>query len=320
MWTRACILSLIAAVMAVAVSAAAQAQTYPSRPIRIVTAEAGGGGDFVARLIATGLRDSFSQPVIVDNRSSGVIPGEIVAKATPDGYTLLNYGSTLWIGSLLRKTSYDPVRDFAPVTLSQSSPCILAVPLSSTASSVRDLIALAKAKPGQLNYASVAVGSVTHLGAELFKSMAAVDIVHVNYKGTGAAINDLVSGQMQLMFATAGSIAPQIKSGRLKALAVTSLQPSALMPGLPTVASSGLPGYEATSLNGVLAPAGTPRAIIGLLNREITRVLNQPDVKAAFLKTGVESAPSSPDAFAATIKDEMKKWGTVIREAGIRVE
>ncbi len=176
-------ITLLAAGAVTLVSVPVHAQAYPSKPVRIVTAEPGGSGDFVARLIAVKLKERLGQPGVVDNRASGNIPGEIVSKSPPDGYTLLNYGSTLWIGSLLRKTPYDPVKDFAPITLSQSSPCILVVPATSTVNSVKDLIALAKTKRGELNYASISIGSVTHLAAELFKSMADIDVAHINYKG-----------------------------------------------------------------------------------------------------------------------------------------
>ena len=298
----------------------AQAQTYPSKPVRIVTAEVGGAGDFVARLIAAGLTERFGQPVIVDNRPSGVIPGEIVSRATPDGYTLLNYGSTLWVGSLLRKTSYDAVRDFVPITLSQSSPSILTVQPTSSANSVNDLVALAKARPGELNYASVSTGSVTHLAGELFKIMSGVDIVRINYKGAASALGDLMGGRVQIMFAVAGSVGPYVKAGRLKALAVTSAQPSVLMPGVPTIAASGLPGYEAVSLNGVLAPAGTPANVIKVLNQEIVSVLIKPDVREKFLNSGVETVASTPERLASTVKSEIIRLGKVIKDAGIRAE
>jgi tripartite-type tricarboxylate transporter receptor subunit TctC len=292
-------------------------QNYPNKPVRIVTSVPGSGNDLVARVVAQGLTSSLGQQVIVDNR--GVVAMEIVAKAPRDGYTLLAFGSPLWILPLLRTdAAWDPVKDFLPVILATSSPNILVVHPSVPVTSVKDLIALAKAKPGQLNYASAGPGSIAHIAAELFKSMAQVDFVHVPYKGTGSAFNDLIGGQVQLMFSTAAAVTGHVKSGRLKALAVTSIKPSALAPGLPTVAASGLPGYEAASMVGVLAPAGTPRAIITRLNQEIGQVLDKPDVKERLFATGAETVGGPPEQFAATMKSEMARLGKLIKDAGIR--
>ena len=298
---------------------AASGQDYPNRPIRMVTTAPGGGNDFAARLIATGMMAGLGQPVIVDNRSSTVVPGDIVSKSPPDGYTILLAASTFTIGPLLIKNSpYDPVKDFAPITLAVSSPNILVVHPSVPANSVKELIALAKAKPGELNYATSGIGSSAHLAAELFKAMAGVNIVHVPYKGAGPASIDLVAGQVQLAFGNTTSVMPHVKSGRLRALAVASVQPSALVPGLPTVASSGLPGFESAAMVGILAPARTPAAVIDRLNREIVRVLNLPDVKEKFANVGMETVGSAPAQLGATMKFEIARLGKVIKDAGIR--
>lgn len=314
----------IAAMSAVAVLGAgvASGQNYPSKPIHIVTSEPGGGTDFVVRLIAQGLTDGLGQQAIVENRGggSGVIAGEMLAKAPPDGYTLLSYGSTIWLAPFLRSSvPYDPVRDFSPVSLTDRSPNVLVVHPAVAADSVKELIALAKARPGELNYARAAAGGPPHLSAELFKAMTGVNIVPIPYKGGGPAVIGLVGGQVQLMFATAASAAPHVKSGRLKALAVTSAGPSALFPGLPAVAAT-VPGYEAAAINGVFAPAGTPAAVVNRLNRAIVQFLGRADVKEKFFRVGVETVGSSPAEFAATVKSEMVKWGKVIRDAGIRDE
>ena len=291
--------------------------------MRIYTAEAGGGADVVARLIAQGLTASLGHPVIVENQgaASGIVAAQTVAKASADGYTLLFFGSGIWLLPFLRdNVPYDPVRDFSAVTLADRSPTVLVVTPTLPAKSVAELIALAKAKPGDLNYASGSTGAAPHLAAELFNSLAGVKIVRVNYKGTGPALNDLIAGQVQLMFTTTGTGLAQVKSGRLRALAVTSLEPSVLAPGLPTMAASGVPGYEAESTHGLLAPANTPAAILDLLNRETVRVLNRADVREKLLNAGVEALGSTSAAFAASIRADMSKWGKLIKDVGIRAE
>lgn len=303
-----------------ALAAAPDGRDYPNKPIRFVTSEVGGGTDFAARVIAQALSGLIGQQVVVENRPGTIIPARVVATATPDGYTLLLNGSSLlFLPFMMDKLPYDTVRDFAPVTLAHKSPNVLVLHPSVPVTSVRELIELARAKRGELNYASSGSGSSVHMAAELFKSMAGVDIVRIVYRGSGPAIIGLMSGETFLMFATPGSAAPHVKAGRLKALAVTSAQPSALFPGLPTVASD-LPGYESVSTNGVLAPAGTPRTVIQRLNQEIVRILQSPEVKAKFFNAGSETIGSSPQEFAATIKSEMTKWGKVIRDANIRAE
>lgn len=296
-------------------------QNYPARPVRLVTAEPGGGVDFAARLVAQGLSGNLGQQVIVDNRggASGVIAGEIVAKAPPDGYTYLFYGSALWLLPFLRDNiPYDPVKDFSAVTLAVNSPNVVVVHPSLAAGSVKELISLAKARPGQLNYASGSTGSSNHLAAELFGSMADIKFVRITYKGAGAALNDLIAGQMHVMFPNAAAVIPHVKTGRLRALAVTSPRPSALMPGFPTVAESGLPGYESGSILSVFAPARMPAALIQRFNREIVQVLNRPDVKDKFFSAGSEVIASSPGELDAARKSDMAKLGKLIKDIGIR--
>jgi tripartite-type tricarboxylate transporter receptor subunit TctC len=297
----------------------APAQNYPVKTVRIVTLQPGGAPDIVARLVAEGIAPALGQPVIVDNR--GIIAGELVAKASPDGYTLLAYSSPLWLAPFMQsRVSYDPVRDFAPITLTHMAPNLLVVHPLLPAKSVRELIALARARPGELNYGSGATGASSHLSAELFKAMAGVNIVRVPYKGTPPALNDLIAGQVQVMFPNVASAIPHVKSGRLRALAITSAQPSALVPGMPTVAAAGLPGYESVSPVGLFAPAKTPVAIIARLNQEMVRTLNRAEAKERFFNIGLETVGSSPEQFAAAIATDMKRWGKVIRDAGIRDE
>ena len=297
--------------------AVASAQEYPAKPIRIVTSAAGGGSDFTARQVAQGISGPLGQPVIVDNRAGGIIAAEVVSKSPPDGYTLTMQGA-LWIVPLLSKAPYE-VSDFAPIVQTERIVNIVAVHPSVPVKSVKDLIALAKARPGELNYASVSIGGSTHLAVELFKSMAGANIVHVPYKGAAAAVPALMSGEVQLMIFDAGVLAPHVKSGKMRALAVTSAQPSALFPALPTVAASGLPGYESGAMAGLFAPAKTPKAVIDRLNLEIVRVLNRPDVKERFVAAGLEIVGSTPEEFAAAIRADTARLSKVIKDAGIKV-
>lgn len=299
---------------------AVSAQTYPSKPIRIVTAQAGGGTDFVARLIAQGLTDSLKQPVIIDNRGGNVsIGAEIVAKAAPDGHTLLLNAATFWVAPLLQAAPYDPVRDFAPLTLATTAPNMLVVHPALPVKSVKELIALAKAKPGMLNYGGSTAGSSTHLAVELFKAMAGVDIVRVPYKGQGPMFAALMAGEVQLTITSGAALLPHVKSGRMRALAVTSARLSAMFPGLPTIAAT-VPGYESETVFAVFAPAATPAAIVNQLQQEIARVLNKPDVKEKFFAAGNEVVASPPQHLAAAMKVDMARMGKVIKDAGIRGE
>ena len=298
----------------------ASSQNFPNKPIRIVTSEAGGGNDVQARLIAQGLTGALGEQVIVENRPSGIIPGDIVSKAQPNGYTLLLYNNALWTGPLIQTTPYDAVKDFSPIVAVAKAANVLVVNPALPIHSVAELIALAKAKPGELNYGSSGTGASNHLAAELFRVMAGVNIVRINYKGAGPALTALLAGEIQLMFPTAGAVAPHIKTGRVRVLAVTSAEPTALAPGVPTVAASGLPGYESISIYGIFAPARTPRVLIDKLNQEIVRLLNRADIKEKFFNAGMETMGGSPEQLAATVKSEIARVGRVIKQAGIRSE
>jgi tripartite-type tricarboxylate transporter receptor subunit TctC len=313
--TRGAIAFGLAALLAGACGQAL-AQSYPVRPVRIVTTTAASSSDLVARLIGEKISPVLGEPIVIDNR--GVIAAEIVARAAPDGYTLVSYGSPLWIAPLLREVPYDPIADFAPITLTADSPNVLVVHPSLPVKTVQDLIALAKRRPGELNYGSSSTGATPHLAAELFRSLAGVKIVRVPYKGSGPALTALVGGEVQLMFPNAGAVSGYLKSGKVRALAVTTAQPSPLAPGIPTMAAAGLPGCESSSPLAILAPARTPAAIVAKLHQEMARALGSADIKARLFNYGLESIGSSPEQLSAMMKEEMAKWGKLIKEAGIR--
>ena len=301
---------------------AAQAQNFPSKPVRIITNEAGGGNDFVARLITTGItaNGTMGQQVIVENRpgASGAIAADTVAKAAPDGYTLLVYSNNFWTLPFIQKVPYDAVHDFSTVSRATTAPNVLVVHPSLPVKTVKDLMVLAKARPGELNYATGGIGSSPHLAAELFNTMAGVKMVHILYKGTSQAITDIMGGHVQLFFATAQGAMPHVRSNRLRAVAVTSSEPSAFFPGLPTVAAT-LPGFEISSITGVFAPTKTPAAVISRLNLEIARALEREDVKKRVFDIGVIAAGSTPEEFATIQKSDMTRMEKVIKAAGIRV-
>jgi tripartite-type tricarboxylate transporter receptor subunit TctC len=292
-----------------------RADDFPTRPVRVLAGEVGGGADVAARMLTDAMSIGLGQPVVVDNRPSA-LAGDTIAKASPDGYTLAITGSVAWITPLLQKASYDPVKDFAAITLATETPLVLLVHPSVPASSVKDLIQMAREKPGVLNYASGPVGGSAHLGAELFKYMTQTNIVRVPYKGTGPGLNALMGGEVQVMINNAGPAIPQVRAGRLKALAVTSAKPTPLLPGLPTVAES-VPGYEFTAIFGLFTRAGTPAPVVNRLNKEIVAALSQPQVKERFFKDGSEVVGSSAVEFATTIKDQYTELGKVIQAAGI---
>ena len=304
-------------------AAIAQAQPYPVKPIRIITTDPAGAADIAARLIAPTLSANLGQQVIIDNRpgAGSITSIETVAKAAPDGHTLLLHGSPVWLMQFMRANlPWDPLRDLAPVSLATTLPNVLTVHPSLPVKSVKDLIALAKARPGDLNYGAGSPGASNHLAAELFNSMAKVSMVRIGYKGGGPAVLGLISGQTQLMFATAASVKPHIDSGRLRAVAVTTASPSVLFPGLPTVAASGLQGYEAQTIYGLFAPAKTSATVVSQLNKEVVSALARPDVKERLARSGAESASSSPEVFGAIVRDDIARWGKVIRDVGIRAE
>jgi tripartite-type tricarboxylate transporter receptor subunit TctC len=294
-------------------------QDYPVRPIRVVTGSVGGSSDFTARLLAQGISGPLGQQVIIDNRANGLMRAEMISKAPPDGYNLLLAGGTFLTVPLLEKVTYDPVRDFAPITLVEMSPSIVAVHPSVPAKSIKELIAFAKAKPGGVNYGGSGLGGTAHLATELFNSMAGIKMVYVPYKGTGQAVSGLISGEVQVIIVSATVAEPHNKTGKLRSLAVTSLQPSALAPGLPTVSGSGVSGYESVGITGLFAPAKTPAVVIKKLNQELVRFLRTPAATEAFLKSGVEIVGNSPEQFAASIKTEMDRMSKLIKDIGLRV-
>jgi tripartite-type tricarboxylate transporter receptor subunit TctC len=313
------------AIIAAVFGAPALAQNYPVKPIRFIAPNLPGGPtDILARLIGQKLAESFGQPVVIENRSGagGNIGTEAAAKSPPDGYTLVT-GNNATFGanvSLYKRLGFDPVRDFAPVVLVASQPNVLVVHPSLPVTSVRQLIALAKARPGQLNYSGSGMGAAAHLAAELFKSMARVNIVHIPYKSAGLALTDLIAGQTQLMFATSLSVMPYVKANRVRALAVTTAKRARIMPELPTVAEAGVPGFEAATWHGVLVPAGTPTAIVDRLNAEINRMLQLPDVRDRLTALGAEIIGGTPKEFADHIQREIPKWAKVIKDAGVWLE
>ena len=300
------------------------AQTFPQRPLRLVSPFApGGGNDLVSRTLAQAMAKNLGQPVVVDNRpgATTIIGMEIVARAPADGYTLVMSSSTLAINvTLYPKLPYDVLRDFAPVSLVATTPLILAVHPAQPVSSVAELIALAKARPGELFYPSAGTGDAPHLAAELFNITAGVKLVHVPYKGAAIGIGDLVAGRLALMFGTSPTTLPYVRSGRLRAIAVTALKRSAVMPELPTVAESGLPGYESGSWYGMLAPAQTPRAVVARLAAEISSALQSAEVRERLKGQGVDPVGNSPAQFATYIKQDIVNWAKVMHAADIRAD
>ncbi len=315
----ACLIALL-----VAGSGAAHAQTaFPVKPIRIVTAAVGGASDFTARLLAQGLGSSFGQQVIVDNRggASGIIAAQTVAKSPPDGYTVLLFTSPFWLLPLLQdNVPYDPVKDFAPISMTDSSPSVLIVHPSLPVKSVRELIVLARKRPGELNYSRASAGGPSHLSAELFKAMSGVNMVAVPYKGGGPAVLALLGGEVELTFASAGAAAAPLRLNRVRALAVTTAEPSLLFPGVPTIAASGLPGFESVLVNGLFAPAGTPASIINMLNQETVQFLRKAEVKERFFGTAMESVGSTPAELESVVRSDIAKWGRLIKAAKIRID
>ncbi len=316
---------LLIALLVTAAASLAHAQNYPTRPIRfIVPFPPGGGNDVMARVIGQKLTDAFGQQVVIDNRggAAGNIGTEIAARAAPDGYTLFlgGVGSHGTNPALQAKLPYDPVKDFAPVSQIASASLVVVANNALPAKSISDLVKLAQSRPGQVNYASSGTGSIAHLSVELFNAMAKIKLQHVPYKGTGPALTDLLSGQVQLLFNSALSMLPQIRANRVRALAVTSATRITPLPDVPTIAESGVPGYNVTSWYGVLAPARTPRAIIDKLNAEIAKAVRAPELRERLLSEGAIPVGNSPEQFAAFINSELQRWANVIQDAGIRVE
>ncbi len=300
------------------------AQVYPAKPIRIIIPfPIGGIADVFARIIGAKLNEAWGQPVVIENRAGagGNIAAEYVAKSAPDGYTLVvgSIGTHAVNVSLFKKIAFDPVRDFAPISMMLEAEGLLVLHPSVPAKNVKELIALAKARPGQIIYASAGNGTAGHLSGELLKSMAKVDMVHVPYKGNVPAITDLIGGQTSLLFATMPTVLPHVKSGRLNAIAVTGAKRSPAAPELPAIAET-LPGYDVTNWVGAFAPAGTPRDVVSKLHAEIVRVMQAPDIQKRLLTEGAKFTPLSPEQFGGFVKSEIAKWAKVIQQAGIRVD
>ena len=316
------ILVLLALALIVA-AAVAQGTAYPAKPVRIVVPSSPGGGtDILARVLAQKLSESQGQQFVVENRPGAgqVIGIEAVARSAPDGYTLLMAASAIVINEVLyAKPPYDTLRDFVPVTLGASLPNILVVHPALPVKSVRELIALAKARPGQLNYSSAGSGTSPHLSMELFRLMAGITLTHVPYKGTGPATVDLVAGQVQLSMPNVLTALPQIKGGKLRGLGVTSAKRATGLPDIPAIAET-LPGYEAIQWYGLLAPAGTPREIVNKVQAETARILVLPEVKARLAADGADAVGNRPEECAAYIRTEIAKWGKVVKAGGIKLE
>src|SRR3954469_12227249 len=305
-------------ILGLAVALGANAQAYPSKPIRFVSPyPPGGANDILARIIGQKLSEYLGQQLVIENRggATGNIGAEYVAKAPPDGYTILmGQASNLTINVSLMKMPYDPVKDLAPVTLVATTPNLLVVHPSLPVKTVKDLVVLAKVKPGSINYASSGSGSAGHLAAELFKRVAHIEMVHIPYKGAAPALTDVVAGQAQIYFTSPISAQPFVKGGRLRMVAVTCLKRSPSLPDIPTIAESGYPDFEVVSWWGVLTPAVVPKDIIGKLHAEIIKVLASPEIKTKFADQGADVASDTPEQFAAYIKSEIAKWGKLIKE------
>jgi tripartite-type tricarboxylate transporter receptor subunit TctC len=317
--------ALAAALLACAVAPEAGAQAWPARSVRVlVPYPPGGTADLLARVLGAKLSESLGQPFVIENRAGagGNLAAEATAKAAPDGYTLLMANAPVLAvnPSLYDKVPFDPVKDFAPVSLVANVPLLLVTHPSFAPKSVSELIALAKAQGGKLNYASAGGGSTTYLATELFKSMAGVQMLAIPYKGSGPALSALVAGEVPVMFELFPSALGHVKSGRIRALAVTSAARSPLMPELPTVAEAGLPGYEIASWFGFVAPAGTPREVVTKLNTEIVKLIATPEMHARLATLGAEPRPSTPEQFSQLIPAEIRKWAKVIKDSGARVE
>ena len=302
----------------------ASAQNFPLKPIRfVVPLAAGGPGDVLARAIGQKLSERVGQPVVIDNRpgANTNVGTEFVAKAPPDGYTLLATASTLTINpSLYATLPYDPVKDFAPITLIALTPLILVVHPSLPVKSVKELIALARSKPGQLNYGSAGNGSALHLAGEMFNSLARVKLVHVPYKGVTGAFSDLLGGQISIMFPGAPIALPQVRAGKLRALGTTGARRTPAAPELPPIGESGLPGYEVSVWYGMLAPAGTPAAVINRLHPEISKIVQLPEIKERWAVLGAEPLHNTPEQFAAFLKADLGKWAKVVRDSGAKID
>jgi tripartite-type tricarboxylate transporter receptor subunit TctC len=311
----------LAVAMSPTSGAAQSASAYPTKPVRVIVASGAGGGlDFVARVVAPALTESLGQSVVVDNRAgaSGSIAAELTAVAPPDGYTLILLSASLVVYGILNKTRYDLYRDFAPISQVAAAPYILTVHPSLPAKNVKELIAYAKANPGKLNFASTGNATLPHLAGELFAFSTGTQLVHIPYKGIGAALTDMLSGQIQMSILSMGSIYSQVRSGKLKALAIATRERSKSAPELPTMVEAGVPGYVVTQWHGLLAPRGTPRAVVERVQQEVAKAVHKPDVVSRLALDGTESIGGSPEAFAALLKSEREQWTKVAKAANVR--
>jgi tripartite-type tricarboxylate transporter receptor subunit TctC len=311
--------------LCLALTQAALAQNYPNRPIKIVVPfPPGGGSDPVARIVGAKVSESLGQPVVIENRpgANGTVGNEFVAKAAPDGYTLLlgAAGSLTVAPHVYKKVQFDTFKDFEPISLAGTVPFILAVNPNVPANTLPELTAYAKANHGRLNFGSSGTGGLPHLAGEIYKRMAGVEIVHVPYKGGGPAITGLLTGDVQILFSDVGLMVPLLKAGKIKAIAVTSEDRSAAAPDVPTMKESGLPEYQVSTWWGFLAPAGTPRPIIDVLNAEVRKALTDPDVKQRFAAMWVDTAPTTTEQFAARMRRESDKWAQVVKDAKVEAE
>lgn len=316
--------AVLSALLPAVLSNAAAAETYPSKPIRLILPfTTGGATDVMARALGEKLRTRLGQPIIVENKPGAgtMLASQYVAKSPADGYTLLMAASSLGIApAIYSKVDYDPIKDFTPVTLVASVVHVLEVNASLPVKSVKELVDYLKANPDKLSYGSTGSGTSTHLEAELFKSMAGVKMTHIPYKGSSPALTDLVGGQIEVMFDAYASSGPFIKQGKLRALAVTTAKRSATAPDLPTVAESGLPGYEAMPWLGLVAPAGTPAPIVARLHREVGEVLKDPEIRARFKDLGLDIVGNTPEEFAHFIRQDVAKWARVVKESGAKAD
>ena len=324
MINRLSVRRVLFSIACIALASAANAAVFPERPVRVVVASSPGGAlDVLARLTGPKLTEKWGQPVVVDNRAGagGVIGTEIVSNANPDGYTILVIAQGFTANPYLyKKLPYRTPQDFSPITILATGPNVLVVHPSVKANSVKELVALAKSQPGKLNYATSGVGAASHLSIEMFKRMSGVDMVHIPYKGAGAATAAVVGGQVQLLFTSTGAAIPHIRTGRLKALGVTTIKRSAVLPEVPTIAETGFPGFRVDGWYALLAPANTPKPVIDRIYADVAAVLKMPDVAKRIESFGLEPNGLPPQEFSAYIRAELAKWGKVIREAGIKPE
>lgn len=319
---KSAVVFAVAAIALLLTGRGADAQNYPNRPIRLIVPFAPGGGtDIIARSMAQKLTEAFGQTVVVDNRggAGGTIGAELAVKSTPDGYTMIMVSGSYAVNAGLYKLAYDPVNGVDTISLTGTSPFVMALHPSVPAKDVKELIALAKAKPGMINYASTGTGGITHMATELFRLMSGVNIVHVPYKGTGPALIDLIGGQVQMIFGSILATLPHVKSGKLKGIAVTTPKRSNAAPELPTVTESGLPGYEVELYYGVLGPKGLPKDVVKIWHTELSKVLRSADMKDRLGKEGLDAVGSTPDEFRAALKREVAKWAKVIKDANVKL-